>query len=277
MKIARVAIGTQIVLVTVNDDSASRLAIDTNESWADPLRVWLESGRPTNANGVIAFSETKTLAPVRSPQKIVCVGLNYKDHAAEQGKDLPTAPMLFAKAPSAIIGPEDDITYAKATSTLVDYEGEVGVIIGTRAQHVSVESALDYVLGYTICNDVTARDLQKSDGQFFRAKSFDTFCPIGPWIVTADEIADVQNLRVQTRVNGETRQDGNTSDMVFSVAEIISHASRYFTLEPGDVIATGTPAGVGAARTPPVSLVDGDTVEIEVEGIGVLRNRVRVL
>jgi len=276
MKIARVTIGTQVVLACVEGDKATLLARDAGESWIDPLRVWLETGRPVNATDVLAFSETNVLAPVRAPQKIVCVGLNYTDHAAEQNKPLPKAPMFFGKAPSAIVGPGDDICFASDASSQVDYEAELAVVIDRRCRNVSVEEALDYVFGYTVCNDVSARDAQADDGQYYRAKSFDTFCPLGPWIVTADEVPDVQNLRITTKVNGELRQNGTTADMVFGVAEIISYASRFFTLEAGDVIPTGTPAGVGSGLVPPRYLQNNDTVEVAIEGIGAMTNTVRI-
>ncbi len=215
------------------------------------------------------------LAPVRSPQKIIAIGLNYADHARESGATPPPAPVAFAKTSNTLLGHEALVRWRGDASSQVDYEAELAVVIGRRAQEVPVETALEYVLGYTACNDVTARDAQFGDGQWFRGKSFDTFCPLGPWVVTTDEIPDPQALAVRCRVNGETMQDGTTADMIFSVAQIISYVSRFMTLQPGDVVSTGTPAGVGFARSPQVFLTDGDVVEVEVEGIGVLRNTVR--
>jgi acylpyruvate hydrolase len=208
--------------------------------------------------------------------KIVCTGLNYREHASEQGKTLPGAPMFFGKSPDAIIGPEDVITWSRLDSAAVDYEGELAVVIGRRARRVSEDDALDFVSGYTIANDVSARDAQALDGQFFRAKSFDTFCPLGPRTIAVGEIDDPQNLRLTTKVNGEVRQDSNTSDMIFTVRQLISYATRFFTLEPGDIMLTGTPSGTGTGFDPPRFLDDGDVVEIEIEGIGTLRNRVTV-
>jgi len=197
------------------------------------------------------------------PSKIIGIGQNYRAHAIEMGKGLPEEPLMFLKPRSALIS--DGAAIARpAGFERVDYEGELGVVIGTRAARVSKDKALDVVLGYTCVNDVTVRDLQKKDGQWARAKGFDTFCPIGPRIVPG---LDPRNLRITTRVNGAVKQDSSTSDLIFDVATLISFCSQYMTLEPGDVISTGTPAGVG-------NLVPGDICEIEIEGIGVLRNPV---
>ncbi len=209
------------------------------------------------------LSELRLLAPC-APTKIVGVGRNYAEHAAEMGGDLPSEPLIFFKPPSALIGPGEVIEYP-ALSKHVDYEAELAAVIGRRARNVSVKEAVDYVLGYTCANDVTARDLQRQDSQWTRAKGFDTFCPLGPWIVTG---LNPNDLAVESRVNGQVRQRSRTSHMHFSVAELIAFITRVMTLEPGDVIVTGTPAGVGP-------LQPGDRVEIEVQGIGVLENSVR--
>jgi 2-keto-4-pentenoate hydratase/2-oxohepta-3-ene-1,7-dioic acid hydratase in catechol pathway len=208
------------------------------------------------------------------PGKIVCVGLNYRDHAEEQGLDLPPRPLLFAKWPTAVVGPGEPIVLPTVT-TEVDYEAELGVVIGERARAVPAERAHDVVAGYVCVNDVTARDLQFSDGQWTRAKSFDTFCPVGPEVVPAAQVGDPQDLRIQCLVNGEALQDSSTSNMVFGVAEIVAFVSEAITLEPGDLIATGTPAGVGYTRTPPRFLVPGDEVTVEIERVGALTNPVR--
>jgi 2-keto-4-pentenoate hydratase/2-oxohepta-3-ene-1,7-dioic acid hydratase in catechol pathway len=205
------------------------------------------------------------------PGKIVCVGLNYRDHAAEGGMDLPTAPLLFAKWPNTLIGDGDAIVLPPE-STQVDYEAELGVVIGTAAKRVSERDALDHVEGYICLNDVSARDLQFADGQWTRGKSPDTFCPVGPRLVPREEIDDPQALAIRCIVNGEALQDSSTAQMIFSVAEIIAYASQVITLEPGDLIATGTPAGVGVFRDPKVLLQDGDEVSVEIEGLGTLRN-----
>jgi 2-keto-4-pentenoate hydratase/2-oxohepta-3-ene-1,7-dioic acid hydratase in catechol pathway len=212
--------------------------------------------------------------PIRRPEKIVCVGLNYRDHAEEQGTDLPTAPLLFAKWPNALIGPGEPIVIPRA-SKQVDYEAELGVVIGTRVRGVSVENALEAVAGYLCVNDVSARDLQFSDGQWTRGKSPDTFCPVGPELIPTATVGDPQALAIRCLLNGEVMQDSTTANMVFTVAEIVSYASETMTLEPGDLIATGTPAGVGIFRKPPVLLSDGDEVTIEIEGLGALANPVR--
>jgi 2-keto-4-pentenoate hydratase/2-oxohepta-3-ene-1,7-dioic acid hydratase in catechol pathway len=216
------------------------------------------------------------LAPVPRPGKVVAIGRNYKDHAAESGSQPPPAPLIFAKFPTAVIPHGDEIRWSRSVTTQVDYEAELGVVIGRTARNVDEARALEYVLGYTCLNDVSARDLQFGDGQWTRGKSLDTFCPIGPLIVTGDEIDDARDLAIRCLVNGEERQSARTSDLYFDVARIISHCSRAFTLEPGDVIATGTPAGVGAFRDPPLWLADGDEVVVEIEGVGRLVNRCRV-
>jgi 2-keto-4-pentenoate hydratase/2-oxohepta-3-ene-1,7-dioic acid hydratase in catechol pathway len=212
--------------------------------------------------------------PIERPQKIICVGLNYRDHAEEQGVDAPGKPILFAKWPNTLIGPGEAIVLP-AASEQVDYEAELGVVIGKRARNVSVENALDAVGGYVCVNDVSARDLQFSDGQWTRGKSPDTFCPVGPRVVPAAEIPDPQALAIRALLNGEVMQDSSTANMIFGVAEIVSFISQVITLEPGDLIATGTPAGVGVFRDPPVFLRAGDEITIEIEGIGALTNPVR--
>jgi 2-keto-4-pentenoate hydratase/2-oxohepta-3-ene-1,7-dioic acid hydratase in catechol pathway len=212
-------------------------------------------------------------APVPKPGKIVAVARNYAAHAAERGAETPEEPVLFVKASSAVIGPGEDILLP-AASERVDYEGELAVVIGRIAREVPVESALDYVAGYTVANDVTARDFQNTRGQRFLGKSCDTFAPMGPVLVTRDEIDDPQKLRLETRLDGEVVQSASTGEMVFTVAEVIAFATRLMTLHPGDVLLTGTPSGVGAAAEPPRFLRDGDVVDVEIEGIGRLRNHV---
>lgn len=203
------------------------------------------------------------LGPPCQPSKIIALGLNYADHAAEAGLPLPEQPIIFLKPPTAVIGDQDRIIYP-AISQRVDYEAELAVVMGRRARNVPSHEARRYILGYTCGNDVTARDLQQQDGQWTRSKSFDTFCPLGPWIVTD---LNPSKLAITCRVNGEVRQAGNTKDMIFSIWSLVSFISQIMTLEPGDVILTGTPAGVGP-------LSPGDMVEVEIEGIGTLRNEV---
>jgi len=216
------------------------------------------------------------LAPVE-PRTIYGIGLNYRKHAEETGAKIPGHPIVFLKSPTAIQDPEGPIVLPRhLRSDEVDFEAELGVIISCECKNVSKEEALNYVLGYTIANDVSARDWQKTWGgsQWCRGKTFDTFCPVGPAFVTADSIPNPNNLAISTRVNGVTMQQSNTRDMIFSVAEIIAFLSGSTTLEPGTLILTGTPEGVGMGRKPPVYLKPGDVVEIEIEGIGVLRNPV---
>jgi 2-keto-4-pentenoate hydratase/2-oxohepta-3-ene-1,7-dioic acid hydratase in catechol pathway len=205
--------------------------------------------------------------------KIVCVGLNYVDHAREVGLDLPERPLLFAKWQSAVIGGGDTIVIPPGVEQ-VDYEAELAAVVGSRVKGVSVENALEAVAGYTCLNDVSARVIQFGDGQWTRGKSIDTFCPMGPRVVPRDEVADPQALRIACRVNGETMQDSTTANMLFSVAEVVAFVSETITLEAGDVIATGTPAGVAMGRSNPRYLRPGDTVEVEIESVGVLTNPV---
>lgn len=212
--------------------------------------------------------------PLSRFNKIACVGLNYADHIRETGLEAPKEPLIFAKFASSIVGDRAPLRWPEGMTRQVDWEAELVAVIGRRMRDVDLDEALDGVFGYTVANDVSARDLQFSDGQWVRAKSIDTFCPLGPVIVTADSFGDPQKKGVWSRVNGNPMQDSNTSEMIFSVAEVISFLSRACTLEAGDVILTGTPWGVGGFRQPPVFLEPGDVVEVEVEGLGVLSNPV---
>ena len=202
--------------------------------------------------------------------------LNYLDHVRESGMEPPKSPILFAKFANTIIGPDDAIRFDAEASSQVDYEAELVAVVGRQCSRVTEDHALDYIAGYTVGNDVSARDAQFSDGQWVRGKSFDTFCPLGPWIVTADEIPDPQILGIRCWVDGVLYQNSNTKEMIFPVRHLVSFLSRYISLEPGDVIMTGTPWGVGFARKPPVYLRDGNVVRLEVDGIGELSNPVRV-
>ena len=246
-----------------------------------PGRVRLLEGelfsvlRPTEREAAV----TKRLAPL-DPPAILCIGLNYHEHARETGMDVPKFPVLFMKNPAAVIGPEDPVLLPPVCMQppQVDFEVELAVVLKQAAKDVPVEQAMEYVLGYTAANDVSARKWQgkKGGGQWVRAKSFDTFCPLGPALVTPDEITDPQALGLSTTLNGQTMQSGSTSDMIFSVAELISFLSQGTTLLPGTVILTGTPSGVGFKRTPPVYLQDGDQLELKVERIGALNNPIRL-
>jgi 2-keto-4-pentenoate hydratase/2-oxohepta-3-ene-1,7-dioic acid hydratase in catechol pathway len=241
-------------------DAASRLARDPGALAEARDKGWL-----------VPAKDAYWFAPVPRPGKIVCVGLNYHDHASELGIAVPKAPALFSKFPSCVIAPGEPVVIPTGSEQL-DYEAELAVIIGRRATHVTADRAYEFVFGYTAFNDVTARDFQFADVQWQRGKSCDTFAPMGPAIVTADEIPDPHGLRISLTVNGAVMQDSNTSQMIFRVPEIIEYITSSITLEPGDVIATGTPAGVGYGRKPPVFLQKGDVMTVDIEGIGSLGN-----
>ena len=256
----------------------------------DVIRAWHEIGpraRDADLRAVAGapLDRVRLLAPIPRPARnVFCVGWNYADHFAEgrafrgasAPQEVPPHPALFTKSASAVVGPDMPVLHPGPHSSEMDWEAELGVVIGTRGRDITEARALDHVFGYTIGNDVSVRDVQrtKHGGQWFKGKSFDTHCPLGPWIVTADEIPDPQVLSIASRINGVTKQSSNTKYMVFTVARIISELSQGMTLEQGDVILTGTPSGVGFARTPPEFLRPGDVMEMEIEGIGVLRNRV---
>jgi 2-keto-4-pentenoate hydratase/2-oxohepta-3-ene-1,7-dioic acid hydratase in catechol pathway len=232
------------------------------------------AGRGTgDAGAPIPRRDVRLLAPL-VPGKILCIGLNYMDHCREQHIEPPDRPTLFAKFPSSVIAPGEPIRWPADFSTQVDYEAELAVVIGRRTSRVAAADALSHVFGYTAANDVTARDVQKGDKQWIRGKAADTFCPLGPVVVTTDEIPDPQQLAIGCRVNGETRQASHTREMIFPVAQIIAFIARAITLEPGDVILTGTPDGVGQYRDPKVFLQPGDRVEVELGDLGVLENPV---
>ena len=226
------------------------------------------------AKAAVSIDDARPLAPLSNPLKIVCLGLNYRDHIAEQHAEMPDDPVIFMKPRTALIGPEDVIVKPPFVSKL-DYEAELAIVIGKKGKKISLEEARQHIFGYTCFNDVSARDIQFKDKQWTRGKSFDTFAPIGPCITTADQAGDPNDLWIRTRVNGATRQDSSTRNMVFNVYEIVHRLSQVFTLEPCDLIATGTPAGVGFAMKPKPTFLDlGDLIEIEIENVGLLRNRV---
>jgi 2-keto-4-pentenoate hydratase/2-oxohepta-3-ene-1,7-dioic acid hydratase in catechol pathway len=229
----------------------------------------------------VPLADITLLAPIPRPRKnVMCLGLNYLEHAEETASQVgrtgkaPQYPIVFTKSPTSVIGHEADIPFDPDTCAQLDWEAELGVVLGKGGKKIARENALEHVFGYTVINDLSARDIQLSHKQYFLGKSLDGGCPMGPWIVTADEIADPQNLAIACRVNGVTKQASNTRNMIFDVASIIAWLSRGMTLEAGDVIATGTPSGVGFVREPPEFLLPGDVVECEVENIGVLRNKI---
>jgi 2-keto-4-pentenoate hydratase/2-oxohepta-3-ene-1,7-dioic acid hydratase in catechol pathway len=242
----------------------------TDHTWGDIL-----ANKPVAVSREIPVDGVTLLNPIARPGKIVCVGLNYLDHCRETNTPPPERPLLFTKFTTSLNDPTGDIVWSTALTNEVDFEAELAVIIGKTARSVREADALNYVGGYTAANDVSARDIQLGDGQWIRGKSLDTFCPLGPVFVTADEIPDPQALAVRTFLNDTIMQNGHTQEMIFSVVHLISFCSQAFTLEPGDIILTGTPFGTGLGRDPKVYMKDGDLVVVEIEGIGRLENRCR--
>jgi len=239
------------------------------EHYPKSIKIAKEVVNDIESVNLSSFGEVEFLPPIPRPPKIICLGLNYRDHAKEFGGKPPKEPMLFSKAPTAVIGPNDEI---ETPTKLTDYEVELAIVIGKKCSHASKESAKDCVLGFTILNDVSARDIQFKDKQFFRSKSFDTFAPIGPWITTKDEIGDPDNLNIECKLNGDIKQSSNTSNMIFGVYDTVSFISKSVTLEAGDIIGTGTPSGVGSMQRPPRFLKAGDELELTIQNIGTLRN-----
>jgi acylpyruvate hydrolase len=268
---AAVQIGNDLVPVSALDAPATTVRGLLETLDGNGLRE-LEA-RSEQAGERIALAEVTLCAPVTDPQKIVCLGLNYRDHAEETGQEIPTAPMWFAKFANALIGSGQDILLPAAHPEFVDYEAELALVIGRRAKNVSAEDALSCIAGAMPFNDVSARDLQLQNPLWTSGKAIDTFAPCGPALVTLDEIDDLGALGLRTRINGELLQQGNTANLIFGPAEVVAWLSRTMTLLPGDIIATGTPAGVGAAQGR--FLRNGDTVEVEIDGLGTLVNGVR--
>lgn len=239
--------------------------------WRDLLHTAEGYARDSSDLGS-ALSDAQLRAPVSNPPKVICVGLNYREHVKEGDREPPEQPILFSKFRTSIVGPDGPIEWDPSFTSQVDYEVELAVIIGDEARRVDDDDARNYVAGYTVANDVSARDLQYADDQWVRGKSLDTFCPLGPAIVTADSVGDPHDLDLWTEVNGERLQESNTSNLIFDTDTLVSFCSAAFTLQPGDVILTGTPPGVGVHRDPPRLLDDGDEVVVAVDGIGELRN-----
>ncbi|XP_052661521.1 fumarylacetoacetate hydrolase domain-containing protein 2-like [Harpia harpyja] len=247
------------------------------------MRAFLESGQSGLAAAQRALESgqhrlpretVRLLAPVGDPEKVICVGLNYRDHCLEQNVKIPTEPIIFNKFPSTIIGPFDDIVHPEESSE-VDWEVELAAVIGKKGRHIEESSALDHVVGFTVANDVSARDWQMKNGrQWLLAKTFDTFCPLGPALVTKEAVADVHNLSIRCSVNGQLMQDSSTSQLIFRLPKLIAWISRFVTLVPGDILLTGTPPGVGAFQKPPVFLKRGDEVQCEIEELGTICNKV---
>ena len=278
-------------LATLQTPSGPRAAALVGQSYVDlhatdssipsSVRQILEGGLLKKAEqtaqkpGAVKIDAAKFHAPVPDPHKIVCLGLNYRDHAAESGSPIPKDPVLFSKYATALIGHGEAIVLPPVSQE-VDYEAELVIVVGKRGRNVKEADAFNYVAGYSVGHDVSARDWQlKKDGkQWMVGKTFDTFAPVGPHLVTSDEVKDPHNLPIKLRLNGQTMQNSNTSQMIFGVPAIIAYLSQVFTIEPGDLIYTGTPPGVGVAKKPPVFLKGGDVVEVEIEGLGVLKNPV---
>jgi 2-keto-4-pentenoate hydratase/2-oxohepta-3-ene-1,7-dioic acid hydratase in catechol pathway len=225
----------------------------------------------------LPLSDVKLAPPVSCPSKIIAIGLNYLDHACEGKTEVPKVPLIFSKFSNSIIGSGDSITWSDNITRKVDFEAELAVVIGKKIRNYPEEKALEAVFGYTCANDVSARDLQFGDGQWVRGKSLDTFCPLGPWIVTSDEILDPQSLKIESRLNGEVMQSSSTKNMIFPVSFLVGFLSSHFTLFPGDVILTGTPSGVGTFREPSIYLKDGDEIVVDIDKIGELKNKCHVI
>lgn len=285
MKIATFSVQTEQHIGLVIDDQIISLTALCPEEFPACIKKFIErSGelrtraeqiieQRVNDHAIFKLSEVNILPPIAKPDKIICVGLNYFDHCKETGMEPPESPVIFSKYANAIAGHNDAIEIP-INSTEVDFEAELAFVIGREAKHVSEEEADDYVFGYTIMNDISARDLQFQDGQWSRGKTADTFAPFGPVIVTKDEVGDPHNLAISLELNGEIMQDSNTSNLIFTVPEIISFLSQSMTLMPGDLIATGTPPGVGMGRNPKIWLKNGDRMNVSIEKIGTLSNHV---
>lgn len=262
-------------VVNLAEASGGRLPNDMRsfiEQGDSALKLAQEIAGKGGANGV-ALGDVKLLAPISNPSKLIAIGLNYMDHVRETGAKVPQIAIMFTKYTTAIVGPGDDVRWDPAVTSKVDWEAELAVVIGKRASKVKEEDAFDYILGYTNCNDVSARDLQNEKGdQWIMGKSLDTFAPMGPYVLTKDEVADPNALSIKCLVNGKAMQDSNTREMIFKVPYLISYISRGVTLLPGDIITTGTPDGVGGARKPPIFLKNGDVMTVEIEGLGQLTN-----
>jgi 5-carboxymethyl-2-hydroxymuconate isomerase len=274
MRLAQLRTAAGVQLAAVNDGSYLPLGVEPGVDLGDLLRSGDGVDDLAALRGDAAAVSASVLAPPLRPGKIVAIGLNYLDHVRESQVDPPERPLVFSKFPSSMVGHGEPIVLNPAVAERVDWEVELAVVIGAQLRNVEADAALAGVFGYTVANDVSARDVQFGDGQWTRGKSLDTFCPVGPVIVTADEISDPQRLRLTTAVNGELVQDSTTAEMIFDVAEILSFCSRSFTLDPGDLVLTGTPWGCGEFMTPQRSLKEGDVVEVAVEDIGALANPV---
>jgi len=272
MKIAQYFLGEEIRLGIIENDKLIPIRFEGD------MVDFMVAGKPAEKAGdPLPLDEVKLAAPVTRPSKIIAIGLNYRDHAEENKMEIPENPLVFAKFPSSLLEPNGTITWNEAVTQRVDYEAEMAVIIGKKIYEGAEADADQAVFGYACANDVSARDHQREDGQWIRGKSLDTFCPLGPWIVTADEIPDPHSLPIQCIVNNEVMQSSNTNQLIFRIPRLVAFLSRHFTLLPGDIILTGTAGGVGVFRKPQVFLKDGDEVIVEIQGIGRLVNRCKVI
>ncbi|KQU25577.1 fumarylacetoacetate hydrolase [Bacillus sp. Leaf13] len=286
MKIASFSVKSDHHIGIVQDDQIISLTALGPDDFPACMKTFIERGSELrkraeqlieqrgNDDAKFSLSEVKFLPPIAQPEKIICVGLNYIDHCKETGMEPPASPVIFSKYANAIVG-QNDVIEIPINSKEVDFEAELAIVIGKKAKNVSEEEANDYVFGYTIMNDISARDLQFQDGQWSRGKTADTFAPIGPVVVTHDEVGDPHELAISLELNGEMMQDSNTSNLIFTVPQIISFLSQSMTLKPGDLIATGTPPGVGMGRNPKVWLKNGDRMNVSIERIGTLSNHVK--
>lgn len=281
MRLATIRTGQREVVGVVDGDDIVDLSIaapDLPTTMPEflaggPAALAAAAAAVSSGKGRSALASVKLGSPVPRPPKFCAIGLNYADHIAETNSKTPEYPTVFVKLPTCVAGPYDDVWLPKV-STNLDYEGELGFVIGKRAKHVTADKAHEVIAGYTVINDVSVRDYQRRTSQFTLGKSFDTHGVIGPWIVTADELGDPHNLAIKTTVNGEVRQDSNTKHLIFDCYTLVAALSEVYTLEPGDVIATGTSSGVAAAMKPPKWLVAGDVMRVEIEGIGAIENRI---
>jgi acylpyruvate hydrolase len=255
-------------------ESAWQAARMVQDFMLDSIGHGRQVGMRSQPRAMFHRDEVTILAPISNPHKMLFLGLNYAEHIAETGKQATTVPTIFAKFDNAIIGPGQPIVLPAAAAGHVDLEAELAIIIGKRGKNIPIDQALGYIAGYTVLNDVSARELQKSQTQWVMSKSPDTFCPMGPYLVTPDELGDPQDLPVRSWINDKQMQDSNTSHMIFKIPFLVHHISQLMTLQPGDIISTGTPPGVGYVRKPPIYLRPGDTVRVEVERVGTLENPV---
>lgn len=273
--------GMRVVALNLDGKYVDLLALDTQIPptllgiLADPEGLARVASALVTGWSKGPFVEGKLVSPITRCGKVICIGLNYRDHATETGAEIPSEPVVFNKFPSALIGPDDSVELP-AIAHQVDYEAELVAVIGKGGKHIPKSKAFEHIAGYTCGNDVSARDWQKGrpGGQWLMGKTPDTFAPIGPWFVTADEVGDPHDLAISLRLNGQTMQQSRTSELIFGIDALVAHVSQLVTLEPGDLIFTGTPSGVGVARKPPLFLKSGDVMEVEIEGLGVLRNPV---